>query len=226
MRGTRILAAIPQSTIKDVVEVGTQVGYMHTVTVNNGRSTAISGHTDRVVHPGWLAATINIVCEEDDHSAEEAARFTAFAQLMRTAGALDRAATDILSSLGVTAGAFFALLELETVGESGIAPSELARRLAVARRTATLYVDILVKHGWVSREAHPDDKRMILARLTDAGKELLQGTALTYRAQLSRLLESLSMNQAVKLHELLGEVPLESDTMTCGFLQLTPQSVN
>ena len=96
----------------------------------------------------------------------KSARFSAFAQLMRTAGALDRAATDILSGLGITAGAFFALLELQTVGDAGIAPSELARRLAVARRTATLYVDILVKHGWVSREAHPDDKRMILARLT------------------------------------------------------------
>ena len=199
---------------------------MQTVTVNKGRSATISGHADSVVHPGWLAATINIISDEDDHTADEGARFTAFAQLMRTAGALDRAATDILSSLGVTAGAFFALLELETVGESGIAPSELARRLAVARRTATLYVDILVKHGWVSRQAHPEDKRMILARLTDAGKDLLEGTALTYRAQLSRLLESLSMSQAVRLHELLGEVPLESDTMTCGFLQMSPDGVD
>lgn len=203
--------------------VGTQVSYMHTLTVDNTRSATLSRNTELVVHPGWLAATIDIVTDTEDHSAEEAARFTAFAQLMRTAGALDRAATDILSSLGVTAGAFFALLELQTVGDAGIAPSELARRLAVARRTATLYVDILVKHGWVSREAHPDDKRMILARLTDAGKELLEGTALNYRAQLSRLLDSLSMSQSDHLHELLDEVPLESDTMPCGFLQLCPE---
>ena len=211
------------SQTKTLLRVGTQVGYMHTVTVNARRSATIKQHNEPVVHPGWLAATINVICEESDNSAEEAARFTAFAQLMRTAGALDRAATDILSSLGVTAGAFFALLELETVGESGIAPSELARRLAVARRTATLYVDILVKHGWVSRQAHPEDKRMILARLTNAGKELLEGTAVTYRVQLSRLLESLSMSQSVRLHQLLGEVPLESDTMDCGFLQLSPE---
>jgi DNA-binding MarR family transcriptional regulator len=183
----------------------------------------LARNTESLVHPGWLAAAINDIAEVDDHSAEEAARFTAFAQLMRTAGALDRAATEILSSLGVTAGAFFALLELETVGEAGIAPSELARRLAVARRTATLYVDILVKHGWVSREAHPDDKRMILARLTDAGKELVGGTALGYKSQLSRLLESLSMGQSAQLHELLDNVPLESDTMACGFLQVTPE---
>ena len=171
------------------------------------------------VHPGWLSDSIREITDSVDDSVEESARFSAFAQLMRTAGALDRAATDILNGLGVTAGAFFALLELQTVGDNGIAPSELARRLAVARRTATLYVDILVKHGWVSREAHPEDKRMILARVTQSGADLLAGVAQTYRAQLSRLLEPLSVLQAAKLHELLNGVRLEPDTMGCEFLQ-------
>src|SRR4029079_3318978 len=110
-------------------------------------------------------------------------------------------------------------LQPQPVGVSGIAPSELARRLAVARRTATLYVDILVKHGWVSREAHPDEKRMILARLTGAGYELLDGIARSYKAQLSRLFETLSLGESTRLHELLNNVPLESDNVTCRFLQ-------
>jgi len=172
------------------------------------------------VHPGWFSPDIHF----DEHSEEDddtkAVQFAAFAQLMRTAGALDRAATDILADLGVTAGAFFALLELESSDGPGLAPSELARRLAVARRTATLYVDILLKHGWVSRSAHPDDKRMILAKLTDEGRELLATIGVTYKEQLARLMESLSMSQAMKLHELLSLVPLESDTLRCGFLQL------
>ena len=191
---------------------------MHSVTVRNTHFESVAPNSELVVHPGWLSTSIAEFDEQQDQSVGEAARFSAFAQLMRTAGALDRAATDILSGLGVTAGAFFALLELQTVGEAGVAPSELARRLAVARRTATLYVDILVKHGWVSREAHPEDKRMILARLTKEGTELLDGIGLTYKQQLSRLLESLSMSQAQNLHELLDEVPLEPDTLTCGFL--------
>ncbi|MDQ2682824.1 MAG: MarR family transcriptional regulator [Chloroflexota bacterium] len=174
---------------------------------------------DSVVHPGWLAKDGGQWVEEDDAASTEIVRFTAFAQLMRTAGALDRAATEVLSSLGVTAGAFFALLELEAVGDAGIAPSELARRLAVARRTATLYVDILVKHGWVSREAHPDDKRMILARLTETGHEIVRDTAVRYKAQLARLMSTLSLGQAARLNELLGQVPLEADTLTCEFLQ-------
>jgi DNA-binding MarR family transcriptional regulator len=199
---------------------------MHTVTAHNSISNSAAPPTEPIVHPGWLSITIEETADLHDHSVEESARFSAFAQLMRTAGALDRAATDILSSLGITAGAFFALLELQTVGETGIAPSELARRLAVARRTATLYVDILVKHGWVSREAHPDDKRMILARLTAQGYELLDGIALSYKAQLSRLLDALSLGDALRLHELLGEVPLESDTLTCGFLQQSAEAAD
>jgi DNA-binding MarR family transcriptional regulator len=138
---------------------------------------------------------------------------------MRTAGALDRAATEILSDLGVTAGAFFALLELEVVGDAGIAPSELARRLAVARRTATLYVDILVKNGWVSRQAHPDDKRMILARLTDEGRAILEGDGRLHKARLAQLLSSLNVIQAARLHQLLDIVPLEADTLRCNFIQ-------
>ena len=184
-----------------------------------------ASQNDLAVHPGWLSGHICGTGDEVDHGAEVAARFSAFAQIMRTAGALDRAATDILSGLGVTAGAFFALLELQAVGPTGIAPSELARRLAVARRTATLYVDILVKHGWVSREAHPLDRRMILARLTEDGNTVLTSIALTYKAQLARLLEPIGLDRALKLHELLNEVPLEPDTLSCGFLRYTVDEV-
>jgi DNA-binding MarR family transcriptional regulator len=184
--------------------------------------------THSVVHPGWFNAHTRLadaeIAEEEDET--RAVQFAAFAQLMRTAGALDRAATDILAELGVTAGAFFALLELEAAGGPGLAPSELARRLAVARRTATLYVDILLKHGWVSRSAHPEDKRMILATLTDEGRDLLETIGRSYKEQLARLVDALNLSQAVKLHELLNVIPLESDTLRCGFLQLDGAEVN
>src|SRR5688500_13368710 len=96
------------------------------------------------VHPKWLAFACG---PEGVHDPEDATRFNAFRQLLKTAGALDRAATDTLADLNLTAGAFGALLELGDAHPTGLAPSELARRLAVARRTATLYVDILARHG-------------------------------------------------------------------------------
>ena len=185
-------------------------GRTHLV-VSHGRQT-----TQVSVHPVWLMADMG--CHEDPSDSDElnAVQFGAFSQLMRTAGALDRAATDILADLGVTAGAFFALLELEAADDTGLAPSELARRLAVARRTATLYVDILLKHGWVSRTAHPEDRRMILARLTPAGHEVLTTIGVRYKEQLARLMDVLSVEQAEDLRDLLARVPLSSEITPSG----------
>jgi DNA-binding MarR family transcriptional regulator len=161
----------------------------------------------RSVHPGWLMS--DSVMPIDTHENEDALRFDAFMQLLRTAGALDRAATDALSDLDLTAGAFGALVELGIVGDSGVAPSELARRLAVARRTATLYVDILTRHGWAQREAHPDDRRMVLARLTPAGEALLEDLGEAYKRRLSQLLGEVTPLQAERLRQLLAIVPTD-----------------
>lgn len=170
-------------------------------------TTPAIGSAPRAVHPGWLLP--DPVEVPTDAGLDEAARFSAFRQLMRTSCALDRAAVDALSDLDLTAGAFFALLELEASGPKGLAPSELARRLAVARRTATLYVDILARQGWVERQAHPDDRRMVLARLTPVGTRLLTELGAAYRRRLAALLGDISPIQAERLRQLLALVPLD-----------------
>jgi DNA-binding MarR family transcriptional regulator len=163
--------------------------------------------TNRIVHPGWLTNDSPVLI--DTREAADTVRFETFMQLLRTAGALDRAATDALSDLDLTAGAFGALVELAAVGPDGIAPSELARRLAVARRTATLYIDILTRHGWAKREAHPNDKRMVLASLTPEGETLLEEWGGAYRQRLSVLLGDITPLQAERLRQLLALVPLD-----------------
>lgn len=140
---------------------------------------------------------------------DDSVRFHAFMHLIRTAGALDRAATDALADLDLTAGAYGALVELAEVGETGIAPSELARRLSVARRTATLYVDILARHGWATREAHPDDRRMVLARLTPEGYGLLEDVGDAYQHRLASLLGEMTPLQAERLRQLLSLIPTD-----------------
>ncbi len=160
------------------------------------------------VHPGWLSSDRVVVEPVHEPGAEENTRFAALSQLLRTAGALDRAAADALADLGLTAGAFFALLELSAASPMGLAPSELARRLAVARRTATLYVDILTRQGWVERKAHPDDRRMVLANLTEAGEELVNELSAAYKRRLADLIRDLSPLQAERLRQLLTLIPV------------------
>ena len=159
------------------------------------------------VHPNWLVADL-VPGELPEEQADDV-RFHAFMRLLKTAGALDRAATDVLADLDLTAGAFGALIELGVVGGTGIAPSELARRLSVARRTATLYVDILTRHGWAAREAHPDDRRMVLARLTPCGINLLADLGEAYKRRLAQLLGDVTSLQAERLCQLLDLVPTD-----------------
>jgi DNA-binding MarR family transcriptional regulator len=104
-----------------------------------------------------------------------------------------------------------ALVELSEVGDAGVAPSQLARRLSVARRTATLYVDILARHGWATREAHPDDKRMVLARLTPEGAALLERVGHAYQHRLSLLLGEMTPSQAEMLQDLLEIIPTDRE---------------
>lgn len=169
----------------------------------------VSDMSKSAVHPGWLLLEEADQTKRDAEAADDSVRFDAFMQLLRTAGALDRAATDALADLDLTAGAFGALVELREVGGIGIAPSELARRLAVARRTATLYVDILARHGWAEREPHPDDRRMVLARLTPEGEHLLQEMGDVYQRRLASLLGDMSSLQAERLVQLLRLVPTD-----------------
>lgn len=164
--------------------------------------TTADGAPPRAVHPKWLATEPRDA--EAPRDPEDSARFAAFMQLLRTAGALDRAATDALADLDLTAGAFGALLELGAASPTGLAPSALARRLAVARRTATLYVDILARQGWADRHAHPDDRRMVLARLTPEGEHLLDELAGAYKRRLAALLGNLTPLQAERLRQLLA----------------------
>jgi DNA-binding MarR family transcriptional regulator len=162
------------------------------------------------VHPGWLLQ--EPIPVEPVHGTEEEARFGAFLQLLRTAGAIDRAAADVLSDLDLTAGAFGALLELGAAQPQGLAPSELARRLAVARRTATLYVDILERQGWAERNAHPDDRRMVLAKLTPVGSRLLEELGDAYKRRLALLMGDMTPLQAERLRQLLSVIQLDGSS--------------
>jgi DNA-binding MarR family transcriptional regulator len=178
----------------------------------HGQTSLLSQHGNSAsrtaVHPGWLSTERVMPELVEDPVIEDETRFAALSQLLRTAGALDRAASDTLADLGLTAGAFFALLELSDASPVGLAPSELSRRLAVARRTATLYVDILTRQGWVERNAHPDDRRMVLARLTPRGEELVEELATAYKRRLAGLIQDMSPLQAERLRQLLMLVPV------------------
>jgi DNA-binding MarR family transcriptional regulator len=85
----------------------------------------------------------------------------------------------------------------------------LARRLCVARRTATLYVDILERQGWAMRQAHPDDRRMVLATLTPTGLHLISELGDAYKRRLASLLTDMPALTADRLRQILASIDSE-----------------
>jgi DNA-binding MarR family transcriptional regulator len=64
------------------------------------------------------------------------------------------------------------LLTLAHLGMEGhLSPTDLARRLHMRSGAITAVLDRLAEHGHIVREAHPSDRRKLVVRLTDVGKE-------------------------------------------------------
>lgn len=82
---------------------------------------------------------------------------------------------------------------------------KMGERLMVHPTSITNAIDRLEAQGYVEREPHPDDRRTTLARLTDRGREVVEGaTAELVEARFG--LEGLSDQDAAVLTGLLHRV--------------------
>jgi DNA-binding MarR family transcriptional regulator len=69
---------------------------------------------------------------------------------------------------------------LQAVGMDGATASDLGRRLGVSKQAAGKTVDTLVRLGYVERADDPADARRKLVRLTPAGIDLLDRSAVIF----------------------------------------------
>ena len=81
--------------------------------------------------------------------------------------------------------------------------SELASGLGVTLATATGVVDRLVERDIILRESQPDDRRVVLCRLSDKGHELTSGLWRSARDRARELLEAVAPSQLVLIGEVL-----------------------
>jgi len=127
------------------------------------------------------------------------------------------------SCCGVTPAQCHALLELADLGESSLAG--LARRLGLDASTLSRTVDGLVRSGYVSRRAEPDNRRAVRLALTPAGRRTVDSIdGLCDRfyqdalagipgARQAELAESLAMIS--ELFTRMGEVCVTADAARC-----------
>ena len=91
----------------------------------------------------------------------------------------------------------------------GISLSEVAEHLGVTRATASAMTDRLVQRSYVDRAVHPQERRQIMLKLTDAGQALLEQMRDRTRHKIADLLEGLAIEQLAEVSAglaLLGHV--------------------
>jgi DNA-binding MarR family transcriptional regulator len=121
-----------------------------------------------------------------------------------------RIPTEWLSS-DLTVAQLRVLLVLQAAGPSRM--SDIATTLEVALPTATGIVDKLVKKELVVREDDPQDRRLVIARLSAGGQEIINGLWISGQRQMERLLDGLTPEQLTKAAE-VAEMLLDNVSRT------------
>jgi DNA-binding MarR family transcriptional regulator len=91
------------------------------------------------------------------------------------------------------------LLVLYTEGPSRM--SSIASSLGIAVSTATGIMDNLVRKGLVVRGADPEDRRLVICRLSSQGQETINRLWTLGQFQIEKLLQGLSLGQLKKADE-------------------------
>jgi len=106
-------------------------------------------------------------------SADDDARFTgALDRVLLLTVLLDDDMRRGLAEVGLTPSRTALLWMLRRVGP--VPQKALAEAMRIAPRTVTGLVDGLVATGFVTREAHPDDRRAVLITFTAAGTAAIE----------------------------------------------------
>lgn len=120
---------------------------------------------------------------------------------------LTRLDTDLISQCDMTLAEYEVLLHLSESNDSQLRMNELAELARLSPSGLTRRFDALVRRGWVTRERCDDDRRGVMARLTDEGRERLNAaTPVHERGQFEYFFNVLDDDSIDTLGRLLGKV--------------------
>ena len=107
-----------------------------------------------------------------------------------------------LLDLGLYAGQDSVILALD--GHDGQTPGAIAASLGVKAPTITKTIGRLAAQGFVRREGSPDDGRMMLVFLTDAGRDQIKSVRKAQRRTEKAVFQGLKKKDIAHLLELLS----------------------
>ncbi|MCM3778884.1 MarR family winged helix-turn-helix transcriptional regulator [Microbacterium hydrocarbonoxydans] len=98
------------------------------------------------------------------------------------------------------------MLEALAAASSPLSVSDLGAAIGVDQPRASRLVQQGVAHGWVRREADPDDARRTRIALTDEGRALAKGMRGERREMLGKALAAFTDEERMELARLLGKL--------------------
>ena len=115
---------------------------------------------------------------------EEMAAWRAFVDA--SAAVMARTEADLVASHGLSSGEYGVLARLSETPDGGTRMCDLAAAMHLSPSGLTRRIDAMVRSGLVAREPSPEDRRVMLAVLTPAGRELLEAAAPDHVASVRR----------------------------------------
>ncbi|WP_235556817.1 MarR family winged helix-turn-helix transcriptional regulator [Microbacterium sp. GCS4] len=98
------------------------------------------------------------------------------------------------------------MLEALAAASVPLSVSDLGSAIGVDQPRASRLVQQGVAHGWLRREADPDDARRTRIALTDEGRSLVRGVRGERREALGKALAAFTDEERVELARLLGKL--------------------
>ncbi len=110
----------------------------------------------------------------------------------------------VMGEFEVTPTQFAALARLDDLGR--VSQNELGRLTAMDPATIWGVVSRLIKRGYVAQSADPDDGRLVILELTNAGAAAVRAMKQKAPEVSRQTLEDLSPDEATALLQLLGRI--------------------
>ena len=141
----------------------------------------------------------------------ETPQLLAFDLLLRTASELDQQLAEALKPAGVTPAQYNVLRLLRYAGSTGLPCGELSDRLVRHDPDVTRLLDRLEARGLAERSRDAEDRRVVLARITEGGLDVLGTLGKSIAALHARQFESLSEEEFRTLVALLERLRRDVD---------------
>ncbi len=90
--------------------------------------------------------------------------------LVRTAELLEKRIAGLLQPFELSPATGLVLSMLAD-SESPLSPNQIADHLIISRASVTSLLNSLEKRGFITRQPHPSDRRMLVVELTDKGRQ-------------------------------------------------------